>query len=82
MQNQRIPDVTEGLPTWVPIAAAHYLAHTEHGISIRALAKDHNCHPSTILRQVRRYEGRRDDPLVDDALRAAFTDIDAGSRQL
>lgn len=70
MQNQRVPDLTADLPRWVPVAAVHYLAHTERGISIRALAKVHNCHPSTILRQVRRYEGRRDDPLIDDALRA------------
>ncbi len=70
MQNQRMPDLTVGLPNWVPIAAVHYLAHTERGYSIRALAKVHKCHPSTILRQVRRFEGRRDDPLIDDALRA------------
>lgn len=70
MQNQRLPDLTVGLPNWVPVAALHYLAHTERGVSIRALAKVRQCHPSTILRQVRRYEGRRDDPLIDDALRA------------
>ncbi len=70
MQNQRVPKLTDDLPRWVPVAAVHYLAHTERGVSIRALAKDHKCHPSTILRQVRRYEGRRDDPLIDDALRA------------
>ncbi|MFT5066647.1 MAG: hypothetical protein ACI9TA_002274 [Reinekea sp.] len=58
------------LPIWVPPAAAHYLAHTERGQSIRALARENDCHPSTILRQVRRFEQRRDDPLVDDALRA------------
>lgn len=57
-------------PAWVPDAARHYLAHTEHGTSIRALARAADCHASTILRQVRRYEGRRDDPLVDDALKA------------
>ena len=70
MQNQRMPDLTVGFPNWVPIAAVHYLAHTERGYSIRALAKVQKCHPSTILRQVRRFEGRRDDPLIDDALRA------------
>lgn len=61
---------TPCLPGWVPRAAVHYLAHTERGQSIRALARENDCHPSTILRQVRRFEQRRDDPLVDDALRA------------
>jgi len=58
------------LPAWVPEAVCHYLAHTEDGLSIRALARATDCHPSTILRQVRRFEGRRDDPLVDAALNA------------
>lgn len=58
------------LPEWVPVAARHYLAHTEDGLSIRALARATDCHPSTILRQVRRFEGRRDDPLIDAALKA------------
>lgn len=60
-------------PAWVPLAARHYLAHTEKGFSIRALAREMSCHPSTILRQVRRFEGRRDDPLVDDALKQLAT---------
>ena len=59
-----------GLPSWVPQAARHYLAHTEQGAPIRELARQANVHASTILRQVRRFEGRRDDPLIDDALRA------------
>lgn len=58
------------LPNWVPVAARHYLAHTEDGLSIRALARATDCHPSTILRQVRRFEGRRDDPLIDAALKS------------
>jgi DNA-binding MarR family transcriptional regulator len=58
------------MPNWVPVAAQHYLAHTEDGHSIRALARAIDCHPSTILRQVRRFEGRRDDPLIDAALKA------------
>ncbi|WP_420858841.1 DUF6456 domain-containing protein [Marivivens marinus] len=57
------------MPDWVPPAALNYLVHTEMGMSIRALARASDCHASTILRQVRRYENRRDDPLVDDALR-------------
>ncbi len=57
------------LPDWVPISAQHYLAHTSAQLSIRALARLAGVHASTILRQVRRYETRRDDPLIDAALR-------------
>jgi hypothetical protein len=46
-----------------------YLAHTENGRPIRELAREAGCHASTVLRQVRRIETRRDDPLVDAALR-------------
>lgn len=56
------------LPGWVPEAARHYLAHTQTGQPIRALARSARCHASTVLRQIRRFENRRDDPLVDDAL--------------
>ena len=58
------------LPRWVPDAARNYLVHTQAGTSIRALARVGDCHPSTVMRQVRRFEGRRDDPLVDAALEA------------
>lgn len=57
------------LPTWVPDAAVHYLAHTEAGLPIRELARKSGCHASTVLRQIRRFETRRDDPLVDGVLR-------------
>ncbi len=57
------------LPGWVPRAARVYLAHTELGFPIRQLAREAGCHASTVLRQVRRIETRRDDPLVDAALR-------------
>ena len=56
-------------PDWVPRDAAHYVHHVELGLSLRELARLSGCHPSTILRQVRRIENRRDDPLVDAALR-------------
>lgn len=56
------------VPDWVPDAVRRYLAHTMHGRSIRSLAREAGCHASTILRQVRRYETRRDDLLVDLAL--------------
>jgi len=58
------------LPAWVPLCAQRYLAHTEAGYSIRNLARTGGVHASTVLRQVRRVETRRDDPLVDAALSA------------
>jgi len=63
------PDESLGVPAWVPATAVTYLAHTERGEGIRALARQAAVHPSTILRQVRRWEMRRDDPLIDAALR-------------
>lgn len=56
------------LPGWVPAPVRLYLAHTEGGESLRALARRAGCHPSTVLRQVRRTETLRDDPLADDGL--------------
>jgi len=58
----------QDLPGWVPDAVRLYLLHTAEGVSLRALARRSGCHPSTVLRQVRRFENRRDDPLVDEAL--------------
>lgn len=55
-------------PEWLPEAARHYLLHIEMGRSIRAIARDAGCHASTISRQVRKVESRRDDPLVDTGL--------------
>ena len=57
------------LPAWVPDGVRHYLVHTEAGLPIRAVARSVQVHASTILRQVRRVESRREDPLVDGALR-------------
>lgn len=62
--------IPAGLPDWVPAGTARYLAHTEWGLPIRYLARVANCHASTILRQIRKVEMRRDDPLVDAALRS------------
>ena len=56
------------VPTWVPQAVERYLSHTETGISIRQLARRDGCHASTVLRQIRRVEQQRDDPLIDRAL--------------
>lgn len=60
--------IAASLPDWLPAAVRHYLDHTEDGTSFRALARREGLHASTILRQVRRFESRRDDPLMDEAL--------------
>lgn len=57
-------------PTGLPQALLVYLDHTAAGMSLRALARRDGCHASKIMRQVRRYENRRDDPLLDEALSA------------
>ena len=44
-----------------------YLRHVERGEPIRAIAREMGCHASTVLRRIRRFEARRDDPLVDRA---------------
>lgn len=56
------------LPDWVPAAVRLYLDHTAGGHSLREIARREGVHASTVLRQVRRFESRRDDPLVDCAL--------------
>jgi len=67
-----LPELTQPrLPDWLPPSVRLYLDHTEDGCSFRSLAKREGRHASTIMRQVRRYESRRDDPLLDEAL-AAF----------
>ncbi|MFB9150512.1 DUF6456 domain-containing protein [Roseovarius ramblicola] len=70
MQQQLLTKPTlPRVPSWVPEAAVHYLAHIESGASIRTLARRSGRHASTVLRQIRAFETRRDDLLVDDALR-------------
>lgn len=77
----------DSMPVWVPQSVRNYLAHTEGGTSIRELAREDGCHASTVLRQVRKLETRRDDPLVDAALRTlgayqrAASGIDAVQNQ-
>ncbi|MCW9042977.1 MAG: helix-turn-helix domain-containing protein, partial [Pseudopelagicola sp.] len=56
------------VPDWVPDEARRYLAHTALGWSLRKLGRHEAIHPSTVLRQVRKIETRRDDPLVDRVL--------------
>lgn len=68
LQDASGTSVTAEFPDWLPADALHYLQHTENGRSLRHLARQKGVHPSTILRQVRRLENRRDDPLVDEAL--------------
>ncbi len=61
------------LPDWIPVEIERYLRHTLLGVSIRKLAKETGCHPSTILRQVRRIEDSREDLLMDGGLQAITT---------
>ena len=63
-----------GVPSWVPIDVRNYVFHTELGQPIRSLARSQSCHASTILRQIRKVETRRDDPLVDRAIKALADD--------
>ncbi len=77
------------IPGWLPDVALTYLAHTAAGRPIRALAREKGCHASTVLRQVRRVEAWRDDPLVDEALErlasthaAALAEIDLAETDL
>lgn len=58
------------VPAWLPDPVKMYLVHTELGVPLRELARVQGCHASTILRQIRRAESRRDDPLIDEALNA------------
>ncbi|SNR70893.1 DUF6456 domain-containing protein [Puniceibacterium sediminis] len=76
--------IEDALPGWVPEAARNYLVHIETGLPIRALARQAGCHASTVLRQVRKLENRRDDPLVDAALRRLgqqLSQTDVGQHQ-
>ena len=57
------------VPDWVPRSVQNYIDHTEMGVPIRALARKQGCHASTILRQIRRVETLRDDPLVDGVIK-------------
>ncbi len=57
-------------PDWLPDPVRLYLDHTEVGLSLREIARREGRHASTILRQIRRSELRRDDPLWDEALAA------------
>lgn len=78
---QGIHDANKGIgpvPGWVPRSVQNYIDHTEMGVPIRALARQQGCHASTILRQIRRVETLRDDPLVDGVLRTLGGAVDGG----
>ena len=55
------------LPEWLPDHAATYLAHVAAGQPLRS-CRAKRAATSTVLRQIRRVEARRDDPLIDEAL--------------
>ena len=55
-------------PAWLPDDARLYLTHVQHSKAIREIARSEGRHASTILRKIRAFELRRDDPLVDEAL--------------
>ena len=58
------------MPVWLPDMVRHYLDHARSGVPLREIARREGLHASTVLRQVRRIEHRREDPLVDEALDA------------
>lgn len=62
------------VPSWLPVDVQNYVFHTEMGQPIRALARSQSCHASTVMRQIRKVEARRDDPLVDQAIKALAED--------
>ena len=67
--------LTTALPDWVPEIAVTYLSHTALGVPLRQIAREKGVHASTVLRQVRKFEERREDPLVDQALDAVARDF-------
>jgi len=62
------PTLADAQPKWVSASTAMYLQHVCLGVPLRELARRSGCHASTILRQVRKVEQDRDDPLKDEAL--------------
>jgi hypothetical protein len=63
-----------------PRKALVYLAHTVEGLSMRAISRQLGVAPSTVQRQVRRVEERRDDPLYDEAMVGLDASVGAGLR--
>ena len=75
MTHRNEPNLPGRTPDWLPRAVRLYLDHVVHGQSLRALARREGCNASTVLRLVRRYEARRDDPLLDQALTALASGV-------
>lgn len=73
-------DKSRILPGWLPQEVRSYIAHTSEGCAIRALARFQHCHASTISRQIRKVETRRDDPLVDALLTRLQTGYQCNSK--
>lgn len=59
-----------------------YLAHVVSGRSMRAVARETDVQPSTVMRAVRRVENMRDDPLIDRALSELETNVEAEAADL
>ncbi len=73
-------DFPARVPPWMPKETLTYLAHTEGGISLRNLARHKGVHASTILRQVRAIEARREDVLVDKFLQRLGKQVQANAQ--
>jgi len=82
---QTAPKMTPADPVpapYVPDVVQQYVAHTEAGVSLRQMAKLLRCHPSTVLRRIRRVEQMRDCPLFDAGLRAYEEELKPQAPQL
>lgn len=64
----RFESSTGPFPAWMSQATKSYLTHVGIGVPIREIARRQGVHASTILRQIRKIEAQRDDPLKDEAL--------------
>jgi len=71
----------KGLDALLPETARRYLEHTAEGRPIRDIAREAGCHASTILRQVRKLETQREDPLIDQLLRG-YPEVDEGATRI
>lgn len=69
------------LPAWLPGPVRLYLRHIGGGQSLRALGRQAGLNASTVMRQVRRCETRRDDPLMDAALTLLIDRLSPQSRK-
>ncbi len=69
----KAPHRTVGQLQSLPQRVVQYLAHTTGQIPLRELARAQNRHASTVLRQIRKVESERDDPLNDEGLEWAGT---------